>query len=252
MALTGVSPMVAAASSVQNSPSPSVKIDDAKVVRLGSQGYAYAFADPQSWSQAQIDSINAAQGMGFEAMQEVMRSFNGVDPEVENISLVLEGATSPGAEITNMGVIKDQCGPPLDGGFFASPAAGSGANVNINFDLDKAVVIAESPNENGSYSEFFKTHSVSLAPGEQVPFLISVSSHNQYCQFRLQITVVDANGSNSQVIDNDGGEFSVTGKLWDSTPGVGSYHRYRSLYIGGVSSRDGQVHKDDPNTFVGE
>jgi hypothetical protein len=251
MALTCVSPTVAAASNAQAMPGSSVRIDDAKVVRLGSQGDEYAFADPLSWSQAQIDSINTAQGMGLEAIQGVMRSFGGVDPYEENISLVLEGATSAGAEITNMGVIKDQCGPPLDGGFFESPAAGSGTNVNIHFDLDKAVSVAESPNADGTYSEFFKTHSVSLASGEKVPFLVSVSSQGQYCQFRLVITVVDSSGSNSQVIDNGGGEFSVTGKLYDSTPGVGSFHRYKSLYIGGVASSDGQVHRGDPNTFIG-
>lgn len=251
VALTCASPAAAAASSAQAPPGSSVRIDDAKVVRLGSQGEEYAFAEPLSWSQAQVDSINAAQGVGSEAMQGVMRSLGGVDPDVEHISLVLEGATSAGVEITNMGVIKDQCGPPLDGGFFESPAAGSGTNVNINFDLDKAVVIAESPNEDGTYSEFFKTHSVSLAQGEQVPFLISVSSQSQYCQFRLVITVVDSSGSNSQVIDNAGGEFSVTGKLYDTTPGIGSFHRYKSLYIGGVASNDGRVRQDDPNKYVG-
>ncbi|MDT0353976.1 hypothetical protein [Pseudonocardia charpentierae] len=217
---------------------------------MESQGEQYVFAHPLTWSQEQVDEINSAQKVGINELDKIMRSLGGVDPTTQHISLVLQGNAITEVQITNIAVIKDKCTAPLAGGFYNSPPAGGATAIDIEFDLDEPIAVAKSPSEAGVDAEYFRGHVVSLKPDEQVPFFISVRSLKQYCEFRLQLTVVDQSGTSTQIIDNHGESFAVSATLYDPS-GAPPYQAYETLYVAGVASEGGPI-KVDPSSYTGE
>jgi Microbial-type PARG, catalytic domain len=102
----------------------------------------------------------------------------------------------------------------------------------------------------GLTGDYFAEKTVSLKRGEQQTFQITAATIRSYCEFTLELTILDNGKTLTQEIKNGSEPFRVsavkTSGEWGS-PGI--YRSYQALYVGGVATRDGAFVRVNPGTY---
>jgi hypothetical protein len=226
-----------------------VRVASVSVERSDEQGDTYVLPNKVELSAEELRSLNEAdQDYSHPARYHSwFRSRGGVDPNLSIVKAVLEGNRAHPVRITGMRPIK-HCQAPLSGTIFDSPPAGADISIAIGFDLDRTRPIAQAITDSGEWQgDYFAKYTVSLKPGEQQTFQIISKTERQYCEYTLELTVLDEGKTVTQVLDNNRGPFRVTALQ----PELGSipYGRYQAAYIGGVASPNGDWIRVDPLTY---
>jgi hypothetical protein len=103
--------------------------------------------------------------------------------------------------------------------------------VGIGLDLDKDRTVAQPITDNQwQDSDYFAEHTISLKQGEQQTFQIRARTMSQYCEFALELAVLDGSTQITQVIDNSGKPFRVTSIVFSEDP-KSLYSRYQAAYV---------------------
>lgn len=164
---------------------------------------------------------------------------------------VTVAGNDPGTvSIVGMRVVKN-CGPPLDGTLFDSPAQGTGGTIGMGFNLDSATDTAEVDNGAGITpgSDFFHGHVITLASGETHTLTINVLTTMYYCQFSFEMSVATPAGLVYETISDNGGPFELSATLRPSA--------YKALYVGGNDALGYKLNttgawvREDPRRFKG-
>lgn len=169
-----------------------------------------------------------------------------------NVTVIGNAKTT--VTITGINVVKD-CRAPLTGSLFINGSQGVNGTIGLGFDLDSPIDYARTVNY-GYHGDFFKSHVVTLAPGEAQTFDIQVQTLTHYCQFAFQMTVATPGGSVTESITNNGKPFELTGT--ETVSGrILPYSKYSDVYIGGIDAtlipslhdRTGDFVQVNPKTF---
>jgi hypothetical protein len=222
---SGPSPSGTLASGTSSSGSP-VKIDATILGRDGSQGGTYVFPHKRIYSAVQLGKLNQL-GPSQPEYGTWFRSQGAVDPDWSSIKLVIQGNRNHPVELVGMQAVK-RCQAPLNGTLFYSPPAGASFNIGIGFNLDAVDSIAQNYQAYQISGDYFAAHTISLAPDEVQTLQVMAHTTRQYCQFTLELTVVDGSKQTTEFITGNGKPFNVT-----STRVPFSY--YKALYVGGVA-----------------
>jgi hypothetical protein len=156
--------------------------------------------------------------------------------------ILLEGARSDTVRIVDAGIERD-CGEPLDGSLFLDPPAGADDSIRLDFDLDEADPEATRRGDDGQPAQFFPAQTISLAEGEQVPLVVTASTQEQSCAFRVRFTVLSG-GDETTVVVPDAAEppFRVTASLPET--------EYDAVFLGGVACGAGEFVRASEEYFT--
>jgi hypothetical protein len=154
----------------------------------------------------------------------------GADTEDTFIKLVLKGNRDHAVKVIDLEAVKGNCDAPLQGSLFEAYTAGGEPNINVVFDLDSSKSTAKeiSKEDPTKLENYFDNHSVSLAPDEQQTFSVNARSSKAYCEFSINVTVLDGNAVKVLHVDNSGKPFRVTSQR--------PFSEYGSLYVGGIAT----------------
>jgi hypothetical protein len=168
--------------------------------------------------------------------------------------LVLQNDSDRPVSILDLRVIKN-CGSPLSGTLFYSPAQGSDNDIRIGFNLDSADTGAESAegwNTAIWKPDYFESKYISFRPGQQRVLNIRAVTAKHACTFSYQATVLEGKTKFYQSIDDNGRPFRVNAII--DSPSNAPCARYASLYVGGpltMLHHHGDFVKEDPGTYKG-
>jgi hypothetical protein len=230
---------------------PPVKVAAVTVERTADQSGTYVFAKDQTFSSAQLHTLNQLEG-GSSQYDNWFRSRGAVDPDVSEIKLVVVGNRPEPVAITGMSVTK-RCGPPLSGTLFYSPPAGAQMLVGVGFNLDSTNSSAQNFNNGQLSGDYFGSHFISLHEGEIETFEITAVTKN-YCDFSLNLQTVDGSSSQNETIRNGSQPFRVTALVQNPSFGPGDLSHYHVLYVGGVATGAGPrggFAQQDPVSYNG-
>jgi hypothetical protein len=158
-----------------------------------------------------------------------------------HVKVVLQGNRDHTVRIIGMRAVK-YCQPPLAGTIFDSPPAGAEESEWIGFDLDSSDTSARPRDRQSragiSTRHYFEAKTISLKPGEQEVLQVLAKTWKYYCQYRIEMTVLDGSKTTTQMISNGDQPFQVTGVMVTDDHGINriAYSRYRAVYLGGVNS----------------
>jgi hypothetical protein len=174
----------------------------------------------------------------------------GVDPSLSIVKIVVEGNRDNAVRILGMRALK-HCQAPLTGTLFLDPTAGADDSVMIGFDLDSDDTNARVATQVSiGLRPYFGSKTISLKGGEQQVLQIFAATSRYYCEYRLQMTVLDEGRTVTEVIGNGNAPFRVTSFATTASGDI-AYSRYQVLYAGGVVSPKGDASyvRVDPATF---
>lgn len=251
--LTGQAQKAIDVATAPRSSGPPVKVASVSVERSDEQGDTYVLPNKVELSIEELRSLNQARTASDPVRYDNwFRSRGGADPGLSIVKAVLEGNRTHPVRITGMRPIK-RCQAPLLGTIFDSPPAGADASIAIGFDLDSTRPIAQVITDSGEWQgDYFAKYTVSLKPGEQQTFQIKSKTVRQYCEYTLELTVIDEGKTVTQVLDNNREPFRVTALSPEVDSGSGiPYRRYQAAYIGGVISPNGEWIRVNPLTHKG-
>ena len=206
-------------------------------------------------STSELADLNQHVHPGFNvdpAYHDWYRKRGAVAPSEIDIKLTLQGRSEETVLITNL-VVVSHCGPSLNGAIFEAGGEGASAVPGIGFDLDSSEPVArryDVPDNAGAGTfgaPFFSTRNVSLAPKELQSVLLHVKSVQRYCRFTFRATAVDSAGRTTQVIDNAGRPFEVSGILVSN--GSLRFSAYRTAYVGGPRNPGLVFVRVNPSTY---
>lgn len=231
---------------------PPVQVNTVAVQRITDTG-TYVFPDALNLSVSELKYIDGLRSK----YDSWMRDRGGVDPRETDIRIVVEGNRGHSVQITDALIAEQECASPLRGAYLYSPGAGQNDVVRMGFNLDVARPKAQKHDGYDLGGYYFASHNISLNSGEQQTLIISARTEEHYCEFSIELIVVDGRKSVSVPVRNSGsedGKFKVTADLvrWnESTWKYEGWAEYKELYIGGVASPSGwrQV---DPSSYKGE
>ena len=163
-----------------------------------------------------------------------------------DIRLVVQGNRTHAVRILNIKPA-EHCARPLRGTIFYSPSAGADPITQLNVNLDDPNAPASfqvNQQVNGTtrgrtVSDYFGHNTVSLGNGEQFTFDIQAATARHYCQFSLDMTVVDATKTVVESVDNHGVPFRVTAIYGKNRNLIPTFSRYSAVYLGGVATPEG-------------
>jgi hypothetical protein len=231
----------------------SVKIDAVSLERTALQAGTYMFPARLVLTAAQLQRLNVINPTQPQ-YDTWFRSRGGVDPDSSNLKVVVEGNGAHPVEITDIRAVK-HCRRPLSGTLFFSPPAGNIDTIGIGFNLDSVTSIAENDDNGRLSGDFFASHTISLAPGEIQTLQITALTSRQYCQYKLELTVVDGDTTKTETIGNHGRPFQVTATVEkqnraDALTDPGSLSYYKVIYAGGLETSDGAFRRENPATYA--
>ena len=158
------------------------------------------------------------------------------------IELDVRGNRKAAVRIEGM-QLDEQCHRPITGTLFYSPSAGSGSVTRIGFNLDQMHPIAQLLN--GQYlptfgGPYFLQKTITLNYGEQQQILLFAATKKYYCEFRIDMSVLDGNNIIHEMISNGSQPFRVTAGITvpdpvDPSSRTINFAAYRRLYVGGVA-----------------
>ncbi|HTX83302.1 MAG TPA: hypothetical protein VME44_14025 [Streptosporangiaceae bacterium] len=208
---------------------PPVAVVSVSLQRNGAyQGETFIFQNKLNLTNLQLADLNRSNSeLGQSAFYDSWaRAHGGVDPGTVIIQLILAGNRSYPVRIVNMNPV-GTCTAPLDGTILDSPPAGEDDSALIGFNLDSPDPVAETYSEAQGFGQsYFEAKTVTLQyPQQQVFEIVGVTAHH-FCQFRIQLTVLEAHKTVRETIGNGSRPFIVSGGL--------PLTDYKEVYIGGV------------------
>jgi hypothetical protein len=209
----------------------------------------WAFPQRLNLSPAALKAMNSIQRYTpqYDAW---FRSRGAVDTNLSIVKIVVEGNRDSAVRILGIRALK-HCQSPLIGTLFLDPAAGADDNIMIGFDLDSADTNARVATQVSiGQRPYFSSKTISLKAKEQQVLQVFARTHRYYCEYRLQMTVLDEGKTVTEVIGNGKEPFRVT-SFATAAGGNVAYSKYRELYAGGVASPKGDASYVgvDPATF---
>jgi hypothetical protein len=231
--------------------SPSVTGPSIKVAALqleADESSTYVFPEKLDLTAADLRVINNPEQYDRWAWEH-----GGVDDQQVNIKLVLEGNRQQPVRILAMRPLK-LCRQPLTGTLLFSPSAGADPSIRVGIDLDEPRPVARKLEDGQLTGDYFADTTVSLKQGEQQTFQITARTLRQYCEFTLELRILDNGKTITQEIANGSEPFRVSAvKATGEYGQPGRYRSYQAVYVGGVASpRNGEFVKVDPLTYSGE
>ncbi|MGV9761488.1 hypothetical protein ACWDUC_37595 [Streptomyces tricolor] len=232
---------------------PPVQLDAVSVNRVADTG-TYVFPDALNLSANDLEYLDQLELHGGE-YDKWMRAHDGVDPLETDIRVTVEGNRNHPVQITDAVIAEKKCTAPLRGTYLFSPGAGQVDVVRMGFNLDTARPKAQKYDGYKLSGNYFATHNISLGPGEQQTLIFSAKTDKYYCEFSIQLIVVDGNKSFSIPVRNPDGKdgvFKVTADLvrWNEEFD-GDFSEYEQVYIRGVASNASGWRRVDPSTYKG-
>jgi hypothetical protein len=168
------------------------------------------------------------------------------------IKVVVRGNRDEPVRIVDMHPVTS-CRAPLSGSIFYAPGAGSYSNTLLTLNLDNPLAppgyIGILPHGTlyGGGSNYFDHYTVSLRRNEAFTFEVLASTNAHYCEFSLEIKVLDGNRNLTEKVTDQGKPFRVTA-VPALTPHpldqAGAFSQYHDLYVGGVA-----IYHDPENKF---
>jgi hypothetical protein len=218
-----------------------VLIDSAMYQQAADNGFTYAF--PGVLTSEQVATLNNLP-VSFQSYITQVTSLSGTNVTDTDVQIVLRGnAAGQTAVIAGMNVVKN-CAAPLTGTLLYSPSAGQDTNIEIGFNLDSKLPVAQDYHFNGLSGNYFAEHTISLRQGETQTLLVHAVTRQYYCQFTYRLLVDTGGREVAELITDNGKPFTVTA-------GAKSKN-YKVLYVGGVAS---PAHNDkyvpvDPKAYT--
>jgi hypothetical protein len=230
---------------------PAVKVAALQLERSENVGDTYVFRDKKDFSAGDL-----ALAHSWPSRQTWARTKGGVDPEETKFKLVLEGNRTKPVRIIGIQPIK-HCQSPLTGTLLYAPPAGWDDSTKILFDLDKEHPIAQVVGKDAaSGGDYFAEKTLSLPLDQQQTFEVVARTTRQYCEFTLEISIVDDDKTIIETIDNEGQPFQVTGFAnctATSCAASPDFTRYQALYVGGAANPNatpfGAFSRKNPATY---
>lgn len=193
---------------------------------------------PLTLTAAQLSSLNSL-NQTTPAVHQWFAAHDAVTADNLFVELIVAGNRDSAVRIVSMQPVVS-CHPPLAGTLFYSPAAGADSNTQLMVNLDHPLgppgYIA---NVNGQISHganFFQHFTVSLKRGEQYTFLVNAHTTKQYCQFTLDLTVLEGSRTVTESVSDNGKPFAVTAVYNEDDLNPGAFSRYQDVYVGGVAA----------------
>jgi hypothetical protein len=205
---------------------PPVKIDLAEQYPdYGEHGGTEALLGPLS--PAQLDSLNSLNVNSSSYEQWFTR--HGAIPVGDTIiDLVVKGNSVDPVRIINIQPV-EKCSRPLTNALLYEPPAGADTFTRLALNLDEPLAPAGYyVNADELRDDYFHHVSVSLRRGEQFTFEISARTTKYYCQFTLNMTVLDNAHTMVETISDHGQPFRVTATVFRSK--VGGFKSYKYIY----------------------
>jgi hypothetical protein len=166
------------------------------------------------------------------------------------LRLVIDGVNERAATITGAQASKIECRDARPQGHFVQTADGLNTAIGWYFDLGEVDPIAyELLEDDVQGGPFFRSQTISLAPGEVLTVDAKAFAGDQDCQWKLELDVV-VDGERSTVVIDDGGEpFRTSGGSGDTMSHI---HLPISDGIVGPDFIDSQVwvHRRADDAFV--
>jgi hypothetical protein len=201
-------------------------------------GQSSVFPGSLVLSASQLAALNSL-NESAPSFQQWFTSRGGVAVDNLFVELIVEGNRDGAVQIVGMQPVVS-CHDPLTGALFYSPSAGADLNTQLMINLDSPLTppryLANVNGQVSGGSDFFRHFTVSLDHGEQFTFLINASTTKQYCQFTLDMTVLDGSKTATESVSDNGKPFAVTAIYNADDLNPGAFSRYQELYVGGVAT----------------
>lgn len=211
-------------------------------------GETFAFPQPLDVSRAQLMALGSTADQyisGWVGRNEDYPwawKHGGAVVGAAVITLDVRGNRKAAVRIEDMRVVAQQCSSPATGTLFYSPSAGSAPVIRMGFNLDQEHPIAQLLTGGNTFGGpyFVLQNTITLGYGEQQQIQLLAATKKQYCEFRIDMSVLDGSSIIPQMIDNGGQPFRVTAAITAPDPGDLStttikYAAYQRLYVGGVA-----------------
>ena len=224
------------APSTTRDPGPPVRISSVTLERSDLQE-GWVFPHRVDLSSRELKALNKIRRYSPQ-YDSWFRSRGGVDPFLSIVKVVVEGNRDNLVRIIGMRAIK-HCQAPLTGTVFSDPAAGADDSIMIGFDLDSNDINARIATPESMFQQsigrgYFGSKTISLKPKEQQVLQVLARTRKHYCEYRLQMTVLDRGKTFTEVVGNGKEPFRVTSYVMGAN-GV-DISRYKAAYFGGVIS----------------
>jgi hypothetical protein len=207
----------------------------------GDDGLSYALPSVHHLTPAELTNLATS---GHTTNKESFDSFiqknqgAAADGTAEAVvQLTLRGNRTYPVLVTGMQVTK-QCGKPMRGTLFYSPAAAQSANAMIGFDLDKSIPQADAVSSSGKLGiSYFLQQQISLISPQDTQGVSVEATTMGSCAFRLVLQVLDGSTTTYETVGNSttigtGPPFRITRMLGNAAgPDVADYGL---VYVGGV------------------
>jgi len=218
----------AAAAAHPASPPPDGQPVLVTVGNVAGHDGSFAFPDPVTLSARQIRDLSAAQGnLASTVFTSWYSAHHGAFVGAVSIQLVVQGNRHHLVRIINITPV-ESCSAPLHGTMFFFPGQGADESARLYLDLDHplepdAYALGSSAKR---YADYFGRYSVSLRYDGQFTFQVTTSTSNQYCAFKLALTIIDDGKKVTETVDDHGQPFRLT-----SLPERGNRVRFSSYQV---------------------
>lgn len=231
------------------------------VGNVGGDDSSMALPKPVTLSVKQLVHLGAENDGPGSASYAWFSAHDAAFVSQANIQLVVQGNRHSLARIINIHPM-ERCSAPLNGTMFFAPGQSgqdSSAHLYLNLDNPQLPASYTLPSSYEKHPNYFGQYSISLGFGDQFTFQIAVSTLRQYCEFTLDVVVLDDGKTVVESVSNHGKPFRITSFPATGSNGKVSFSRYRDLYLGGAAIPDGVDHNADgaaswirgnPNTFT--
>lgn len=198
-----------------------VSVNSVNTFRSDATGSSVVFPAGTDFTTADLAELNAEQDS-----VAWLEGRGGVAVGTVYIQIALSGNRSAPVRITDISV-SPTCGKPLDGLLFESPPAGADDSISVFFDLDDVDPTATLLGSDGKAEAYFPARTISLAEGEQQLVLVTATTQKQFCEFTVDLTVLEGDSTVVQRISMpDDTPFMVSASVPE--------REYESVYLGGV------------------
>ncbi len=152
-----------------------------------------ALPKPVILSAKQLAYLSAADGVPGSGYAAWFSAHDAAFVGQANIQLVVQGNRHNLARITKILPV-ERCSAPLGGTMFFAPGQGGqdlSAHLYLNLDNPRLPAGYTLPSSAKKYPDYFGQYSISLGFDDQFTFQIAVSTRRQYCEFTLDLVVLD-------------------------------------------------------------
>jgi hypothetical protein len=186
--------------------------------------------DPVRLSDGELTELADLRGTDQQAHDDRMADHGLAEAGLTRFEAVLRGAAPEGTRIMGMRAAAECADAPVTGTLFYSPPAGAEEKQVVYFDLDSADPVAQSTRNGSPTGEaYFDSTTYRLAQGEEVVFEMHAARVHGYCDFRIEVDVLTGDRRSTEVIDDAGAPFWVSGMAAD-------WSDYGAAYVGGVAA----------------